>query len=180
MVNFRKIIIVLVLSLFLLKPTLCLASSNYVLPYPSFMPGSKIYTLHVIWEKAMKYWYFGDFGQFDYNLQESDKYLVEAKTLFEYKQYLLAYKALQKSNSYFINTAPSLVNAKKHGKNITEKISILRQASEKHIEVLDTLRQNVPLDFVWSPEKSASQNLDISSLISQSLSLRESYEKNNF
>ena len=66
------------------------AESQYVLPYPSAMPGSFLYKLNLVQEEILRYWYFGDFGQFKYNLGLSDKYLVEAKTLFEYKQYLLA------------------------------------------------------------------------------------------
>jgi hypothetical protein len=180
MINFRKIIIVFILTLFLLSPVLCYASSNYVLPYPSSMPGSKIYSMHVLWEKALRFWYFGDFGQFEYNLKESDKYLVEAKTLFEYKQYLLGYSALQKSNAYFKNTLPYLISAKKHGKNILEKENILKEASLKHDEVLSALIQEAPSEFRWNPEKASPQDLNIAGLIQDSLSLRRSDEKINF
>ncbi len=174
----KKLKILLISLIFLLSIVIpSYAASNYVLPYPSFMPGSKIYTLHVLWQKALKFWYFGDFGQFEYNLKEADKYLVEAKTLFEYKQYLLGYNALQKSNTYFKNTLPYLISAKKHGKNILEKEIILREASLKHEEVLIVLIQEVPSQFRWSPEKVSPQDLNIKNLIEESLSLRKNYEK---
>src|SRR3989344_5659903 len=91
----------------------CIAESIYVLPYPSSMPGNKLYKVHLFLESLEQYWYFGSFGQFKYSLKESDKYLVEAKTLFDYKQYILANKALQKSDIYFSRTFPFLVKAKK-------------------------------------------------------------------
>src|SRR3990167_6873899 len=79
------------------------AQSSYVLPYPGEMPGNKVYKLNLIKEKLEKYFYFGNFSQFNYNLKYADKYLVEAKTLFEYKQFLLGDSALKKSDSYFKN-----------------------------------------------------------------------------
>jgi len=155
------------------------AQSSYVLPYPSSMPGSSFYRLHLLEELILKYWYYGDFGQFTYSLKESDKYLVEAKTLFEYKQYLLGYKALEKSNKYFLNTMPNLLSAREHGKDIKDKIVILSEASKKHQEELVILEKELPQNFVWSPEKAASQNLPISKLILESIKLREKYEKTN-
>ena len=58
------------------------AESPYVLPYPSAMPGSIFYKLNLIQDELLRFWYFGDFGQFKYNLAQSDKYLVEAINLF--------------------------------------------------------------------------------------------------
>jgi len=40
------------------------AESNYVLPYPSSMPGSIFYKIDVLKEKILEYWYFGNFGKF--------------------------------------------------------------------------------------------------------------------
>ena len=118
----------------------------------------------------MQYWYFGDFGQFEYNLQESDKYLVQAKTLFEYNQYLLGYQALQQSDTYFQQTLPHLLAAQKHGKNITDKRKLLSQAAEKHIEVLKMIEQETPSVFTWTPEKTVASTLDIHELITTSIS----------
>ena len=122
----------------------------------------------------MQYWYFGDFGQFTYNLKESDKYLVEAKTLFEYNQYLLGYNALQKSDTYFAQVLPDLLKAKSDGKNILENRTILRSAAAKHIEVLEKMEQDTPNEFTWSPEKSASSSLQIHQLIDTAIHERKS------
>src|SRR5579872_1325126 len=149
------------------------ASSSYVLPYPSAMPGGISYKLHLVWEKVMQYWYFGDFGQFEYNLKESDKYLVESKTLFEYNQYLLGYTALQKSNEYFANTLPFLVKAKQDNKNTSDKQTLLHSAAAKHIEVLDQMENTTPATFTWSPEKSAASNLPIHQLINEAIEIRQ-------
>lgn len=151
------------------------AQSDYVLPYPSYMPGNRMYKIHQIIEVLENYWYFGNFGKFDYNLTLSDKYLVEAKTLFDYKQYLLAYKALEKSNQYFLKTAPYLQKAKEDGKDISQKRVILRSAAEKHVEILQDLAKRVPDTLIWKPEKASSTTLDIKNLIQTSIRIRTSY-----
>lgn len=147
--------------LFLLFPRSIFAESPYVLPYPSVMPGSIFYKLNLIQEEILKYWYFGDFGQFKYNLSQSDKYLVEGKTLFDYKQYLLAFQALQKSDKYFEKIKPAILSAKKNGKNTTDKEKLLKEAAEKHIEELSKLKQNLPATFEWEPERQHPQTLNL-------------------
>ncbi len=165
-------IIIIIVFLYLSNNSVTFASSNYVLPYPSAMPGSFVYKLELVKEYLMSYWYFGDFGQFKYNLQESDKYLVEAKTLFDYKQYLLGYQALTNSDQYFEKIRPSLISAQNHNKDISEKLSILKEAALKHIEELNKMRKNVPETFVWSPEKRKPSNLNLGWLILNSIKIR--------
>src|SRR3989344_2434627 len=70
----------------------------YVLPYPSYMPGNKLYTFSRFFDEVGRIWNFGSIASTKYALHLSDKYLVEAKTLFEYQQYLLALDALQRSD----------------------------------------------------------------------------------
>lgn len=145
------------------------ASSSYVLPYPGVMPGNKLYKLAEIFDEVKKYYSFGDFARFSYNLSESDKYLVEAKTLFEYNQYPLALTALRKSDSYFKKVLPSLKQASKNGKDISEKLIIFKQARSKHIEVLEGIQKNVPESFLWVDEKKLPVQLDIWGEINSSL-----------
>jgi hypothetical protein len=149
------------------------ASSPYVLPYPSTMPGGISYKIHLVWEKIMQYWYYGDFGQFDYNLKQSDKYLVQAKTLFEYNQYLLGYQALKKSDIYFQKIIPSLLFAQQHGKSTLDKRKLLSEASQKHIEMLAQIKQETPAQFTWTPEKSNPTSLNIVQAIDNAISIRE-------
>ena len=162
-------LIFLVLIIFA-SPTF--AESDYVLPYPSSMPGGLSYKFHLIYESISKYWYFGDFGQFNYNLKMADKYLVEAKILFDYKQYLLAVKSLQRSDYYFINILPSIARAESKGKNINQKKIILKEAAEKHIEVLENVEKNIPETFIWRPEKSQPTILYLKKTILDAISVR--------
>src|SRR3989338_10416904 len=136
----RSFLTICLLAVFIFFASQSFAESSYVLPYPSAMPGSVLYKFGLVREALMKYWYFGDFGEFKYNLSQSDKYLVEAKTLFDYKQYLLGYQALFTSNDYFKKIKPNLISAQKHGKDISEKRNILEEAAEKHIEELIKLK----------------------------------------
>lgn len=149
------------------------AQSDYVLPYPSSMPGNVFYKVNLVKEKLMKYWYFGSFGKFDYNLKQSDKYLVEAKTLFEYKQYLLGFKALQKSNTYFNNIPQYLTKAKRENKNIVQRQNILKSASLKHIEMLNFIETITPDNFVWNPEKEVSTDLNLEKTIDEAIRIRK-------
>jgi hypothetical protein len=168
-----KAILSLLILLFSLSfPTTTFAQSDYVLPYPAVMPGSKLYLLQELKNSTLQYWYFGDFGQFDYNLRQSDKFLVEAKILFEYKQYLLAYAALQKSNKYFEKVSPNLVNAAKEGKDISEKEKILTEAALKHAEVLQSLQEDLPETFLWQPEKKSATELNLKKEIEKSIEIR--------
>jgi len=161
--------LILILFTFFLPRTIS-AESQYVLPYPGSMPGSKLYKAHLLWENVLRYWHYGNFGQFKYNLKQSDKYLVEAKTLFEYKQYLLGYNALKKSDNYFEKISPALEKARKENKDIVQKQNLLNTAGLKHIEVLNSIV--VPDKFVWSPEKASSTILEIKKAIDESIGLR--------
>ncbi len=149
------------------------ADSSYILPYPSAMPGSKIYKVNLLWEKISKYWYFGSFGQLKYNLRFSDKYLVEAKTLFEYKQYFLAISALRKSDYYFQNLPLEMNKAKEENKNIVQTEKLLKEAGLKHVEVLNYLDTITPDHFAWNPEKSAATQLNLKKSIEESIRIRE-------
>lgn len=150
-----------------------LAQSSYVLPYPSSMPGNFVYKLHIILEYVSKYWYFGDFGQFDYNLKMADKYLVQAKILFEYRQYLLGYKALRESDLHFAKISQYLEKASRKKKNISNKKTILREAAQKHIEVLERIDIETPDIFKWQPEKTLPTDLHLKKDIESAINIRK-------
>lgn len=149
------------------------AESSYVLPYPSYMPGSSFYKVHILFEKLSSYWYFGAYGGFKYSLRLSDKYLVEAKTLLEYKQYLLAHKALKKSDYYFGKISQSLMKTQKKDRNITQKQNLFKEAVLRHIEVLQAIKTQIPDNIVWRPEKENPTIIDLGSAINNSIKERE-------
>ena len=169
----RIYLFIILFFLIFSNPSRAFADSDYVLPYPSAMPGSIFYKLNLIQEEILKFWHFGDFGQFKYNLQQSDKYLVEAKTLFDYKQYLLAYQALQKSDNYFKKIESVILSAKKNGKNTIDKEKLLKEAAEKHIEELAKLKQNLPPTFEWRPEKQQPRILNLKEAFEISIKIRQ-------
>lgn len=148
------------------------AESSYILPYPSVMPGSIFYKFRLIQEKIQELWYFGSFGSLIYNMKQADRYLVEAKTLFEYKQYLLGSQALDKSNYYFSQIPKALLSARLENKNISEKQKIFREESQKHIEILLSLKKELPETFLWQPEKEDSQTILLQEQIKKAIALR--------
>lgn len=152
-----------------------LAQSPYVLPYPSYMPGNFLYRPRLIVSKLAAFIYFGDFGKFDYDLKESDHYLVEAKTLFEYKQYLLGYRALEQSDYYFQMIYSNLESAKRNKKNTSEKRKILGNAAAKHVEVLAGLESQLPNKFNWTPEKSNPTIINFTETLNNSIKIRSKF-----
>lgn len=156
--------ITLLLLVYCLLSIVPFSYADYVLPYPSFMPGNKMYRISRVIDNLKANWYFGNIAKTKYHLGLSDKYLVEAKTLFEYKQYLLAVDALKRSNDHF-EVLPQFI------KNDTQK-NIVREAGGVHIRVLEELASKLPEEFIWKPEKSEESVLYIGSLIRQSKGLR--------
>ena len=86
---------------------------------------------------------------------------------------MLGYKALQKSDYYFRNILPSIVKAENKGKNINQKKSLLGDAEQKHIEVLEKLGKDIPDAFVWQPEKSRSTTLYLKKAILDAINTRK-------
>jgi hypothetical protein len=164
--------IVILLSLFFLPQEVF--ASSYVLPYPSAMPGNKLYSVYKVFELFSKYWYFGDFGAIVYNQKFSDKYLVEAKTLFEYQQYLLAVSALKKSDYYYEQMIQALLRARKNGKNTSEKLVIVKELSKEHALLLQEMKRDMPEIFIWQPEKKDSTRLLLHELLNESIKERNS------
>lgn len=118
--------------------------ADYVLPYPSFMPGNKLYQVKEVWDKFRGLFMFGNFTKFSYELQLADKKLVEAKVLYEYGQIVLANKALEKYQRHMMVLPKLLTAAKKEDKNISEKEELLKQAKKKHQQVLLELSKFSP------------------------------------
>ncbi len=144
----------------------------YVLPYPSVMPGNKIYRLSRMVDTFKRYWHWGNLSSYRYFLGQSDKALVEAKTLFEYNQYLLAVGALDRSNTSLKDVPEMLRRAKDEGKNIEKYRQELMEAMDAHRRVLAKIKSDTPEEFTWTPEKSTPQLLYIHKLLGESERLR--------
>lgn len=151
--------------LFLAAPAV--RATEYVLPYPGFMPGHKFYKLAEVWEKAETVFVFGDLSRYKYHLDKADKSLVEAKTLFEYKQYRLALIALEKAEKHFQKASFSLKTAVAKNKALPGERERLKNAVIKYTQVLTTL--NLPAEFLWEEENGSSYDLKIAESLSNFL-----------
>lgn len=172
-IGFKIGLFILLFTIYYLLFTSSVLASDYVLPYPSSMPGSKTYKIHQIWDKFQEYWHFGNLAKYKYYLKTSDKYLIEVKTLFEYKQYYLATQALSKSDDYFNKAALSLLDARTEPKDLTKKIEEINSAKEKHIEVLNQLSEYLPDKIEWQEENKEKVDLEIEFLLNTSVKQRE-------
>lgn len=127
----------------------------YTLPYPSYMPGHKFYKISRLLDKAKSWWYWGTLGQRKYHSALSDKYLVEAKTLFEYQQYLLAVDALKRSNEHLM-----LISLRSN------------EQMKAHVDILYQLKQILPREFLWRPEKQEPTYLPLHQILDESIAIR--------
>lgn len=165
--------LLLALSLFVKSVSAFDMSSGYTLPYPPQMPGSIMYKVRLLEEKIQSFWNFGNYASFQFNLTMSDRYLVQTKTLLEYKQYLLAREALQTSDTYFKRIMPPVVQAAKEGRDVSDEKNLLVAASRKHIEVLEYLKDDTPMTVEWVPEKTKSTTINFNDLITKSINMRK-------
>lgn len=164
------VIVFLILGLVSAKD---LYASEYVLPYPSYMPGHMMYVARQFIEKIQQYWYFGDMAKVKYHMKMADKYLVETKTLVEYNQVKLAIEALQQSDTHFTLAVLYERDVTYDKKDNGEQKQSLREAGEKHEQIIRSLLENLPEEIEWNEEKKEPEILSIDMLFNQSSIIRK-------
>lgn len=147
--------------------------ASYVLPYPSFMPGNKLYSVSEMIDTMQGYWSWGNIAQTKYALSLSDKKLVESKILFEYGQLALGIRALKVSDTRMESLVPLLLDAGLEGKDIDYLVQIVKDASVEHVRVLREIRNELPESVNWSPENESNQVLSMHEIIDRSVGIRE-------
>lgn len=158
-------------ALLFITTSISIFANEYVLPYPSFMPGNPLYRFSEFFDTTKSIWSFGSVTKFKYHLALADKKLVEGKTLFEYKQYLLASEAILVYNYQLASANHFLYEAKNEGKNISEKKRLFQDAIDIHHIILVKLKEDNPKDFFWQPEKGSSQIIKIESILNKAIDL---------
>ncbi len=154
------------------------AESTYVLPYPGPMPGNAFYKVGRLTDTLYKYWYWGTLGGLKYERKLADKYLVEAKVLFEYKQYVLGLDALHRSDVHVPNICSYYVKAKS-AQVQTEALRADVQAELlKHEEVLIELTRSLPESFYWQDEYKPGSQLMLAQEIQKSQKIRSDCMQN--
>lgn len=162
------------LLLFLSTAAINHVHASYMLPYPSYMPGNKLYQLSRILDKVKLYWSYGSIAKAKVYMNLSDKYLVEAKTLFEYKQYLLGADALKRSNSAFEQIPIYIQIGRSERKEMSGVITQIIEGVVVHTQLLAQMEKEVPQEFLWTPEKTGSTNLPLSEYIKAAIKIRQS------
>ncbi len=138
--------------------------ADYVLPYPSYMPGNKLYQISRVLDVFSRWWYWGNIASVKYYLKLADKYIVEAKTLFEYRQYQLGVEALKRSDAQIPQIVNYLALAKQENKDIKKLHATIVDGMNAHISMLEKLSKELPESFVWTPEKQAPTFINFSQL----------------
>lgn len=168
-----KIRTVIILYFFALLLPSYVYAHDYVLPYPSFMPGNKLYKISRFIDRIENFWYWGSLAQTKYHMGLADKYLVESKVLFEYKQYLLGVDALKRSDLEFQKIRRNIANAQIEKKDVSKIVDDFSAQEEKHEEVLSTIEEQTPGSILWSPEKDSPTNIQLHGLIDASIKIRK-------
>jgi hypothetical protein len=131
-----------------------------------------MYRVSRVLDRFKFYWFWGNIAQIKYHLALSDKYLIEAKTLMEYKQFLLGADALRRSDKEFVQLPMYIKGAKNERVDVSELQRLITAAADKHVKVLTDLLVSTPAQFTWTPEKSAPTELPLSNMIKTSVDIR--------
>lgn len=143
--------------------------ASYVLPYPSYMPGNKLYRISRLIDTVKNYWYFGNIAQLKYHMGLADKYLIEAKTLFEYQQYLLAVDALTRSGEQLKVIPVNYYRAIGQGKDIQQLKKAINEEIDVHNDLLNKLKNDLPSSFAWQPEREKTTELRLHELLDRAI-----------
>lgn len=146
--------------------------AEYVLPYPSYMPGNKLYAVSKFIDKVRGVWSFGNIAQLKYRMSLADKYLVEAKTLFEYKQYAFAVNALKRSSIEIGFITPYVQNAQQKGIDMSQFRKLICEQMVVHQLVISALGVGLPESYIWQEEKKNAVDLPINLLLNEAAALR--------
>ena len=168
----KYVLAALLSTLFVFSAAIESVRADYVLPYPSFFPGNKLYKISRFIDSAKSWWYWGSISQTKYHLLLADKYLIEAKTLLEYKQYPLGLDALFRSDQDFLPLPEILEQVKREGKDNMNLTALVQEASLAHVVVLQKLAEDLPADFTWRDEHKAVKNLEIGRALADSIAIR--------
>jgi len=136
------------------------------------MPGNKLYRISRLSDDLKRFWYWGTIGSLKYHMALTDKYLVEAKTLFEYKQYPYAIDALGRSDKHFLDVIQARRRVKSENKEISSLRELAQSQQDGHVTVLMNLMRNLPKEYLWQPEKESSQLFNIEKIFSRSIETR--------
>lgn len=165
----KKIFIIICIIFFLLHSPLFIIHASYVLPYPSYLPGNKLYRISRLIDTVKNYWYFGNIAQLKYHMGLADKYLIEAKTLFEYQQYLLAVDALTRSGEQLKVIPVNYYRAIGQGKDIQQLKKAINEEIDVHNDLLNKLKNDLPSSFAWQPEREKTTELRLHELLDQAI-----------
>lgn len=164
--------LLLILSVTYVLSRMMAVRADYVMPYPSYMPGNGMYRFSRIVDALKYYWYWGNIAQIKYHLTLSDKYLVEAKTLMEYNQFLLGSDALTRSDREFQQLPAYVARTKGEHTAVSEFQQLILSAADKHIRILKDMQAMAPATLTWTPEKSASTVLPLGAMLQTAIDIR--------
>jgi hypothetical protein len=107
----------------------------------------------------------------------SDKYFVESKILFEYKQYSLAVNALVRSNIE-LERLPRIFEAViKEKKEIHRIFTETKEDMTVQIQLLQQMKEIFPIQYSWEPENQQASVLKIGEEIDNAIFIRQSVLK---
>lgn len=114
---------------------------GYELPYPGILPDNPLYFLKVVRDKVVSLLTSDPLKKAEFDLLTSDKRLNSAVYLFKKgeSKYDLAEQTVSKGENYFEDAIKQIELAKMQGLPVSNILSNLYLASQKHEEVIKSL-----------------------------------------
>jgi len=131
-----------------------------------------LYIVSKFIDKVRGIWSFGNIAQLKYRMSLADKYLVEAKILFEYKQYVFAVDALKKSSTEIGMITPFVQNAQQKGIDMRQFRKLICEQMVVHQSVISALSVGLPESYIWQEEKKNAVDLPINILLNEATAVR--------
>jgi hypothetical protein len=166
--------LVVIYGLLLLLTGSVAFAADYNLPVKPILPGHPLYRISRNLDRVRSWFLWGDIAKATYRLTLADKYLAEAKTLFELKQFPFAVDALERSNLEFERIPGFLENDVRDGRDIGAMRDKVKASSRAHVTILDALEPMVPEVYVWTEDDGEPIQLEIREQILLSVGIRKS------
>ncbi len=131
-----------------ISPTLPPKQLEYKLPYPGLLPDNPLCFLKNVRDNLSGFFISKPIDKANFALLQSDKFVSASYLLVTQEQPKvdLAQSIFSQSQDYFEEAIAQTIAAKKQGTDILEMTNKLKEANQKHVQILQTIEHQVSAD----------------------------------
>lgn len=156
-------------ELMVVMPSPTVAQVQYYLPYPGILPDSALYKFKAMRDRVSLVFTSNRESKARKELLFADKRLGAAIALVEGGKSSLGTSTATKAEKYLEQSVNDTLPLKAEGKDVKSLLLTLINATSKHLEVLDALKNKVSGDDVASLEKVRMSTLLLQEKVTQAL-----------